>query len=379
MGGVPGVLARRNTMRRPGRTGSTAIALTIGVTLVAAVAIVVSGLKGTASRQVADHISADYVVASQEQGWGPASREALHAVAAAPGVRRVGAIALDRARVGSSEATVAGVDPAAASMFRYDIDSGTAGPGGVPAQGDAYVTNRYAKAHRIGLGDRITLRSATGGSVTARVSAITRQPAIDVLGVGDITLPWAAYRSSFGTELARFGLVDTAGGASKAEQAAIAHAMRAFPGAYVQQPDRWGEDEASWLDQVLAIIVVMLALAVVVSLLGIVNTLALSVVERTREIGLLRAAGMTRRQVRRMVRWESVLTALVGAALGIAAGLALAAVVTALLADQGLAFVLPTGFLVAVALVAVAAGVVAAVIPARRAGRMDVLAAVTVD
>ena len=83
--------------------------------------------------------------------------------------------------------------------------------------------------------------------------------------------------------------------------------MRAFPGAYVQDPARWGEDQASWLDQVLAIIVVMLALAVVVSLLGIVNTLALSVVERTREIGLLRAAGMTRRQVRRMVRWESVL------------------------------------------------------------------------
>ena len=155
--------------------------------------------------------------------------------------------------------------------------------------------------------------------------------------------------------------------------------MRAFPGAYVQQPQRWGEDQASWLDQVLAIIVVMLALAVVVSLLGIVNTLALSVVERTREIGLLRAAGMTRRQLRRMVRWESILTALVGAGLGIAAGLALAAVVTALLADQGLAFVLPTGFLVAIAFVAVAAGVVAAVIPARRAGRMDVLSAVTVE
>ena len=123
----------------------------------------------------------------------------------------------------------------------------------------------------------------------------------------------------------------------------------------------------------------MLALAVVVSLLGIVNTLALSVVERTREIGLLRAAGMTRRQVRRMVRWESVLTALVGAGLGIAAGLALAAVVTALLADQGLAFVLPGGILVAIAVVAAAAGIVAAVIPARRASRMDVLAAVTID
>jgi putative ABC transport system permease protein len=123
----------------------------------------------------------------------------------------------------------------------------------------------------------------------------------------------------------------------------------------------------------------MLALAVVVSLLGIVNTLALAVVERTREIGLLRAAGMTRRQVRRMVRWESVLTALVGAGLGIAAGLALAGVATILLADQGLTFVLPVGVLAVIAIIAALAGVVAAVIPARRAGRMDVLAAVTVD
>ncbi len=215
--------------------------------------------------------------------------------------------------------------------------------------------------------------------MTARVSAITRRPAIDVLQIGDVTLPWAAYRSAFATQVARFGLVDTVDGTSPARQAAIARSMHAFPGAYVQPAQRWGEDQTTWLDQVLAIIVVMLALAVVVSLLGIVNTLALAVVERTREIGLLRAAGMTRRQVRRMVRWESVLTALVGAGLGIAAGLAIAAVVTALLRDQGLAFVLPVGFLAAVAIVAAGAGVVAAIIPARRAGRMDVLAAVTID
>ncbi len=379
LGGVPGSLARRNAMRRPGRTGSTAIALTIGVTLVAAVAIIVSGLKGTARSQVADRVSADYVVASQEQGWGPASRDALRAVADAPGVRRVGTVALDRARLGKTEATVAGVDRAATSMLSYDFVSGVAGPGGVPGAGEAYVTDRYAKAHKIKLGDSITLRSATGEPVTARVSALTREPAIDVLMIGDVTLPWSVYRSAFGTQLARFGLVETTGGASSSQQATIDRAMNAFPGAYVQEPGRWGDDQVAWLDQVLAIIIVMLALAVVVSLLGIVNTLALSVVERTREIGLLRAAGMTRRQVRRMVRWESVLTALVGAGLGIVAGLAIAGILTMLMSEWGLAFVLPVGILVAIALVAVAAGVVAAVIPARRAGRMDVLAAVTVD
>lgn len=379
LGGVPGALARRNAMRRPGRTGSTAIALTVGVTIVAALAIVVSGLKGTASSQVADHIHADYVIASQDQGWGPASRDAIAAAAKVPGVRRAGSVALDRARVGSSDATVAGVDPGARSLLRYEIVSGQAGPNGLPRPGEAFVADRFADRRGIAVGDRIELRSATGRELSARVSAITHRAAIDVMALGDVTLPWAAYESAFGTQLARFGLVETDDGASPAQRAAIARALRDFPDAYVQPPSRWADDQGAWLDQILAVMVVMLALAVAVSLLGIVNTMALAVVERTREIGLLRAAGMTRRQVRRMVRWESVLTALVGAGIGIAAGLALAGIVTALLADQGLRFVVPVGLLAAVAIVAAAAGVLAAVIPARRAARMDVLSAVTVE
>jgi putative ABC transport system permease protein len=119
----------------------------------------------------------------------------------------------------------------------------------------------------------------------------------------------------------------------------------------------------------------LLALSVVVAFLGIVNTLALSVVERTRELGLLRAVGMTRRQVRRMIRYESVVTALVGAALGIALGLTLAGFVVAVLAGAGLAFSVPLGSLVVFAVTAALAGVVAAVIPARRAARLDILRA----
>lgn len=378
LGGVPGRLARLNAMRRPGRTGSTAIALTIGVTIVAALAIVVSGLKGTASSQVADHIHADYVIASQEKGWGPASRDAIAAAAKTPGVRRAGSVAVDRARVGSADATVAGVDPGATGLLRYEIVSGHAGPGGLPRPGEAFVADRFADRQGIAVGDRIELRSAGGRVLTARVGAITHRAAIDVMALGDVTLPWSAYRPAFGTQLARFGLVET-DDRSPAGHESITRSLRQFPDAYVQPPSRWAEDQGAWLDQILAVMVVMLALAVAVSLLGIVNTMALAVVERTREIGLLRAAGMTRRQVRRMVRWESVLTALVGAGIGIAAGLALAGVVTALLADQGLRFVVPAGLLAAIAVVAAVAGVVAAVIPARRAGRMDVLAAVTVE
>ena len=127
------------------------------------------------------------------------------------------------------------------------------------------------------------------------------------------------------------------------------------------------------IDTILAIFMVLLALAVIVSLFGIVNTLVLSTFERTRELGMLRAVGMTRRQVRRMIRHESIITALLGAAMGIAAGLGIAAILASVFADEGLTFAVPVGSLVAFSLVAIVAGVLAAILPARRAARMDVL------
>ena len=211
---------------------------------------------------------------------------------------------------------MAGVDRAATSMLRYDVASGSRRPGGSPARARRSSPTATRRRTASALGDRLTLRSATGGSVTAQVSAITRQPAIDVLGVGDVTLPWDAYRSAFGTKLARFGLVDTAGGASPAQRAAIAGRCARSPAPTCRPPSAGAQDQA------------------VVARPGARDHrrdaragrprqparhrqhARAVVVERTREIGLLRAAGMTRRQVRRMVRWESVLTALVGAGLG---------------------------------------------------------------
>ena len=212
----------------------------------------------------------------------------------------------------------------------------------------------------------------------AEVAGITKRSKLDVVGLGDVTLPAATYRTAFGSEHLRFGLVDVTGDADAA-RAAVAGSLKTFPGAYVDTTSNWAQAQAAWLDIVLMIIVAMLALAVAVSLLGIVNTLALGVVERTREIGLLRAAGMTRRQVRRMVRWESVLTAGVGTAIGVALGLGLGGLVIFLLKDQGISFVLPTAMLAVIAIAAVLAGVLAAALPARRASRLDVLHAVTVD
>ena len=133
------------------------------------------------------------------------------------------------------------------------------------------------------------------------------------------------------------------------------------------------------IDSLLAIFMVLLALAVIVSLFGIVNTLVLSTFERTRELGMLRAVGMTRRQVRRMIRHESIITALLGAAMGIAAGLGIAALLAQVFADDGITFAVPAGSLVAFVIVAIAAGVLAAILPARRAARMDVLTALAYE
>jgi putative ABC transport system permease protein len=143
----------------------------------------------------------------------------------------------------------------------------------------------------------------------------------------------------------------------------------------LQSKSEFQTDQSAWVDQILGIFYVLLGLAVIVSLFGIVNTLALSVLERTRELGMLRAIGMSRRQVRRMIRHESVVTALIGAVLGIGVGLFLAGLATTALSNEGLRFAVPVGSLVVFTLVAAIAGVLAAMGPARRASRLDVLKA----
>ena len=158
-------------------------------------------------------------------------------------------------------------------------------------------------------------------------------------------------------------------------EASIQRALRRFPDAAVWTTDAFVTQRAADLTAILNLLYVLLALSGLVSLLGMVNTLALAVFERTRELGMLRAVGMTRRQARRMIRHESVITALIGAALGIPLGLGLAAIVTEALSKYGVQFSVPVGTLGVFVLVAIACGLVAAILPARRASRLNVLRA----
>ena len=165
------------------------------------------------------------------------------------------------------------------------------------------------------------------------------------------------------------------GDATPQNTAALQSALQGFPDLALDTEAGWVDERASGLDMVLNLFYVLLALSVIVSLFGMVNTLILSVFERTRELGMLRAVGMTRRQVRRMVRQESVITALIGAAVGLPLGMFLAALVSNALADEGIGFQVPWGQLVAFTIVALIAGVLAAIVPARRAAKLNVLRA----
>jgi putative ABC transport system permease protein len=203
------------------------------------------------------------------------------------------------------------------------------------------------------------------------VVGVSKPDRFDALGLGQVTISRARFDSAFTVKRERFAFVQ----ASDASLPGLKRALASYPDAKVTTADDFAVQQSSWVNQILGIFYVLLALCVLVSLFGIVNTLALSVLERTRELGMLKAIGMTRRQVRRMVRHESVITALIGAVLGIAVGLFLAALSTTALSSEGLKFSLPVGALIAFTIVAIVAGMLAAILPARRAARLNVLTA----
>jgi putative ABC transport system permease protein len=266
------------------------------------------------------------------------------------------------------------VDPATASgRFSFEYASGSDAAVANLGAGGAIVDEGLATEHHLKVGKAFTVTSAKGDKLTLTVKAIEKSPVLDALAMGPITIAQGTYEKAFENQRNVITLVSASSGA------AVHSALRAYPDAKSLTKSAYIDSVTADIDTLLAIFYVLLALAVIVSLFGIVNTLVLSTFERTRELGTLRAVGMTRRQVRRMVRHESVITALIGAGLGIAVGLGLAAIVTSVFADEGLTFAIPAGSLVVLTIVAGVAGVLAAIAPARRAARLDVLTALAYE
>jgi putative ABC transport system permease protein len=367
--GVAGRLARSNATRNPRRTAATAAALMIGVALVSLVAVIGHGLRESTTGEIEKSITAGHVIQSQD-GWSGVDPAALEAAAGAPGVRVATGLRQDEGRAFGDSLRVDGVDAAAyGRAYAVDWKDGDDGTLARLAPGQAIVREAYADKHDLAVGDRFTLRAATGDELRLTVAGIDRVPSLNPLYLGDVTIGNADYGRMFATERLLVAFLDTS------DPGAAHAALSGFPDAELSTTESFATTSTEWVDSLLGILYVLLALSVLISLFGIVNTLVLSVFERTRELGMLRAVGMSRRQVRRMIRHESVMTALIGATLGTALGLALAGLATYALSDEGLQYAVPVGTLIAFGIVAVIAGVVAAILPARRASRLDVLTA----
>jgi putative ABC transport system permease protein len=253
----------------------------------------------------------------------------------------------------------------------------SSGSSSVPAQlgrDGAFIKGRYANDHSLEIGSPLTLTTPTGKTLRLHVEGIFDEPK-GGSPFGEIAISKTTFDDSFANHDNEWTLLNIRGGPTDENSARLEQALAAFPNAEIETRDEFKNGQLHNLKRSLNILYLLLGLSVIVSMFGVINTLVLSVFERTREIGMLRAVGMTRRQVRRMVRHESIVTALIGAALGIGVGISLAGLTSLALSQYGVVFALPYKSLAAFLVVAILAGMLAAILPARRASRLNVLEA----
>jgi putative ABC transport system permease protein len=384
--GVPGKLGRENAMRNPKRTASTAAALMIGLGLVGFVSILAASLKASTAAALAQTLKADYIVTSTSfTGF---SQDVAGRLRDDPTFNAVeefrqgimGYVGTGVQPSGSGEVAlpalqVTGVDPASlTAVTQVPLSSGSLealGDGGV------LVYSKTAESNGWRVGDTITVRFASSGNKQLKVVGIYTDQRL--LGQSLISLD--TFDQNFTQHLDTFVLVTTAPGVSQAQaKAAVTRVAKGFPNVRLQDQAEFRKTQASQINQVLGLVTALLFLSVIIAVFGIMNTLGLSIYERTRELGLLRAVGMARRQVRVMVRWESVIIAVFGAILGIAVGFFFGWAMVRALRSQGLGVLsIPGGQLVIYILLAGWFGVVAAALPARRAAKLDVLRAIATE
>ena len=374
IGGVAGRLAKGNSTRNPGRTAATAAALMIGIALVTFVAVLANGMKQSNRGAIEDQVSADYVVTAQD-GFTPFVAAAGDALAQSPDASVVSPVRTDLAKVDDSSQYLTGIDPATITKaYNFEWKDGSNAVVTGLSGNAAIVSEDFAKDKDLAMGDRIPLLTPSGERSTLVVEGIYKPPPFYPV-LGNVSIATSTYDSLYKRPENSFVFVDVEGEPTVATTSSLDQAVAEFPDAKVQTRDAWIDKQDQDFNSFLIFLYILLALAVIVSLFGMVNTLVLSIYERTRELGMLRAVGMTRRQARRMVRHESVITALIGAALGLPLGILLAALVTKALSQFDVQFAVPVGHLVVFAIVAIVVGIFAAIFPARRASKLNVLRA----
>jgi putative ABC transport system permease protein len=375
IGGSAGQLAQGNSARNPARTASTASALMIGLTLVTLVGVLAAGLRTGFKDSVNKAFVANYAITATNN-FSPISLASEQAATGVPGVTAVVGVRAGSGRAFGSNVNITGVPPNASQAIRIDWTHGSPQTPAQLGSDGAFVSKSYATDHHLHIGSGLSLETPTGKFLRLKLVGITSPPK-GASPYGDISISQALFDRDYQNPQNLFTFVNMQGGVTSANTHLLNSALAGFPDAKLQNKSQFIDNQLQGLTTLLNLLYVLLSLSIVVSLFGIVNTLVLTVFERTRELGMLRAVGMSRRQVRRMIRHESVITALLGAAFGIPLGILLAALIGAAI-DFG-TFTVPIGTLIVFVIAAIIAGLVAAIWPARRAGRLNVLEALSYE
>ena len=371
IGGAAGTLARDNSRRNPQRTASTAAALMIGLALVTLVATLAAGIVTTFKGAVNDLFTGDYAITAQNN-FSPIPVDAAEAAAKVPGVTAVGNVRTGEARIFNSTEFATAVDPGMRDVISMTWTEGSQDVLATLGSNGAFVDDGYADDHDLRTGSPIEVTFPNGTTKQFTVKGIFDPPS-GGSPFGPVTISAQAWDAQVETPRNLYSFLKMRGGETEANQAALDKALADFPNAKAQSREAFIDNQISALSSILNILYVLLALSIIVSLFGIVNTLVLTVFERTREIGMLRAIGMTRRQVRRMIRHESVITALIGAAIGIVLGIVLAALL--IVRVDFIDFTMPWTQVIVFTIAAILVGILAAIFPARRAARLNPLEA----
>ena len=369
--GAPGKLGRENSMRSPRRTAQTAAALMVGIALVSAIAVLGASLSQSARTNLESAVTADDIITGPGSGF---STSVAAAVSRIPGVSTVTNVYKGQFELRGSVSSLDAVTPAG---LRRTVHLAITAGSGAPAlaAGQLLIDTTTASAQHLSVGSTVPVTFAQTGPATMRIGGIFKANPL----IGSYLAGAGFFRSHFHNPLPVAVLIGTQPGAGHVERA-VNRYLNVYPNVGVQSRAQFEQSQQAAVNQELGLVYVLLALAVLVALIGIVNTLMLSVFERTHELGLLRAVGMKRRQVRAMIRSEAVIVALFGAVIGVIIGTALGVAFAASLKPQGITEIaVPYASLVGFLVLAALLGLAAASWPARRAAKLDVLAAIAVE
>ncbi len=384
--GITARLARENSIRQPGRTLVTALALTVGLGLVAFISVLAAGTNATIDRAVNRSFAGNLIVQNtQGQGGVPATvapaLRTIHGVGAVTAIAFTKAKVRDLAQAGApvidEESRVTAIEPESfGKMYKIEWEQGSAATLAALGQGGTIVTKKFASAHHLRVGQRLSVLTPSRHRLTLTIAGVVKEEVIGLLS--NLTISRSLARTAFGQREDGVDFLTYAPGADGAAVEGSVHALlrHSFPQTHAQTAAQYTSEQNSKVNKFLLLVYVLLALSVVVSLFGIVNTLVLSIYERTHELGMMRAIGTSRRQIRQMIRYESLITAMIGGILGLVIGVVGAVLVTIFaLSGSGYVLSIPVGTLILLLIAAALAGLLAAQAPARRAARLDVLSA----